>query len=125
MPLLSLTLIRTSPLAVTAGCVIGTPGHACSQSNLPSASPTLIAPSDLSSTICWTPLIVASCGELYPVPPVGPTQRGLPLGRSYATRLPAAATTTISLTTSGEPAIPQPGTFAPVSVTALRVQTTL
>src|ERR1051325_7486546 len=123
-PLLSLTLSNKSPLGVTPGCTIGTPSHLCSQSSLPSPSETLLAPLEFTSTICCTPSIVTSCGELYPEPPEGPCHRGLPVARSYAMRLPDAATMTRSLTTSGEPAMPQPGTFVLVSFTELRVQTT-
>src|SRR4029079_10290959 len=63
-PLLSLTLIRRSPFEATAGWTIGTPSHACSQSNLPSVSDTLVTPVDLSSTIWCMPLTVNNYGEL-------------------------------------------------------------
>ncbi len=57
-------LIRTSPSAVRAGCTMGKPGQGCSQSSVPSAGATLVAPAPLSSRTCGTPSIVISCGEL-------------------------------------------------------------
>ena len=39
-----MALIRTSPSAVSAGCTMAPPGHACSQSSVPSAGATLVAP---------------------------------------------------------------------------------
>src|SRR5262245_41538936 len=43
---------------------------------------------------------------------------------SYAASCPATAVTTVSFVTNGEAAKPQPGSFTPVSVAALRDQMT-
>ena len=53
-----------------------------SQSRVPSAGATLVAPWASRRRICGTPWIVKTCGELYPEPPSAPNQRGAPVATS-------------------------------------------
>ena len=46
-PFMRMVLTRMSPSAVSAGCTIAPPAHACSQSTLPVAGATLVVPGPL------------------------------------------------------------------------------
>src|SRR5579864_8583140 len=64
-PIASPAVIRRSPSAVTAGCIMRvSDGHEYFQSSLPSDGATLVAPGALISRICGTPWMVTRWGEL-------------------------------------------------------------